>query len=105
MNFGRLDGVRKKHRNQALSGAACSALGGGWGSVPLLTELGRGGRWKMEDRRGEREEGRRGHGTRSAKREAQSAKRRAQGAYRLALDPVVPLDSGPRFHREWNRAW
>ena len=38
MNSGRLDGVMNKQRKQALSGAACSAVGGGWGSVPLLTE-------------------------------------------------------------------
>src|SRR6266704_2305786 len=86
MNSGRLDGVRKKHRNQALSGAACSALGGGWGSVPLLTELG--------DGRGEREDGRRDYGTGGAKREAQSAKGRAQGAYRLALT-ALRLALGP----------
>ncbi len=52
MNFGRLEGVRKKHRNQALSGAACPTLGGGWGSVPLLTEL-----EKVEEGRGKRGEG------------------------------------------------
>ena len=52
MNLGRFDGGGKKHRNQALSGAACSALGGGWGSVPLLTEL-----EKVEEGRGKRGEG------------------------------------------------
>src|SRR6266567_4035010 len=99
MNSGRLDGVRKKHRNQALSGAACSALGGGWGSVPLLTELG-----TEEGRgRGERGDGRSDYGTGSAGRRPLTALRLPLTAWRST--PVVPLDSGPRFHREWNRAW
>src|SRR6266566_3794666 len=95
MNLGRLDGVGKKHRNQALSGAACSALGGGWGSVPLLTELGKAG--------GEK-------GLRDRGRQAQSAGRTALTAWRLPhcawrLGPVVPLDSEAKFDREWNRVW
>ncbi len=48
--------------------------------------------------------------TRERRREAGSAKRRAQGAYRLELsalrlDPVVPLESELKIHREWNRVW
>ena|SRR6266700_4025285 len=52
----------------------------------------------MEDGRWKIGEGRRGHGTGGAKREAPGAKRRAHGAYRLALNALrLPLGARPRL--------